>query len=281
MRALQFVVSFLLAGVFTAGSAANPSIGLALAKGSFRLDGATVRGNTTLFEGSQIETAAVASELRLNSGVRMVLGVASLGRVHRDRLVLEKGRGRLSQATGYRVEALGLQIFPGSAAIVSLDGPGRLHVAALGGPVRVAKTDGVTVASLAPGSALDFEPQVPGATPASVLTGVLQKKNGQYLLTDETSGVTVEVTGADLEDKVGSRVEVTGAIDPAAKAAAGASQVLRVITIKVLGPGRRPAAVGLTGKQKAIIAGVVIGASATGAAVIATRGKEEKPPLSP
>src|SRR5579864_8153453 len=38
------------------GVAASPAIGTVMAKGSFRLDNATVRGHATLFEGATIET---------------------------------------------------------------------------------------------------------------------------------------------------------------------------------------------------------------------------------
>jgi len=269
----------MLVGILSLGMAASPSVGIALAKGNFRVDHSSVFGNSTLFEGSTVETARASSELHLNSGVRMLLGSDSLCRVFRDRLILERGHGQVENARDYRVEALGLRIFAASAARVNLTGTTRVQVAALGGPVRIAKADGIIVADIGPGKALELEPQVAGAAATSKLTGLLQKKNGSFLLTDEVSGVTVELVGTDLDSKVGRRVEVTGTIDPSVRPAPGAPQVLRVVTITVLGEERRAAAAGLTAAKKAIIAGVVIGGAVVGAAIAATRGP--KPPMSP
>src|SRR6266567_2060565 len=64
-------------------------IGMAVANGSFLVDQSRVWGNTTLFDGSMIETATAASDLQLNGGVMMRLASESRARVYRDRLVLE------------------------------------------------------------------------------------------------------------------------------------------------------------------------------------------------
>lgn len=285
MQTVPVLISLMLVGILSLGMAASPSVGIALAKGNFRVDHSSVFGNSTLFEGSTVETARASSELHLNSGVRILLGSDSLCRVFRDRLVLEKGQGQVENAGEYRVEALGLRVYPVSAAHIALRRSGGLRVAALNAPVRVAKADGILIANLNPGVALDLQPQVVGAAVTSQLSGCLRKKDGHFLLTDETSNVTVELLGADLDRDVGNRVSVTGTIDLGVQAAAGASQVLRVISIKVLATGcpAAPAAAAAKGlspaAKKAIIAGVVVTGAAAGAAVVATRGP--KPPMSP
>lgn len=282
MRILQTLISPFVAGVLVVQAGAGPGIGLVLAKGTFRIDNSQVYGNSTLFDGSTIETARAGSELQLNNGVRTVLGPGTLCRVHRDRLILDKGRGRIENAGQYRVEVLGLSVLPVSAADVWLAGPDRVRVSAVNGPVRIAKAGGVLIARLEPGKTLELQAQAAGASTMSKVRGVLEKRNGRFVLKDETSGLIVELLGEDLDSKVGSQVEVTGATAPDAKPAAGAAHALRVITIQVITADRRAAAAaaGMTAAKKAVIAGVVVAAVATGAAVAATRG-EEKPPVSP
>ena len=74
--------------------AAPPVIGTVEAKGAFRVDNATVRGNATLFEGASIETAEPAAvpssgaaatvSMELNNGARVSLGAGSKGRFFGD-----------------------------------------------------------------------------------------------------------------------------------------------------------------------------------------------------
>ncbi len=292
----------MLAGGLAAAMGAPSAIGTIVAKGSFQVDNASVSGNATVFDGSTIETRVASSELRLASGERMLLGAASRGKVHRDYLVLERGASRIEGASDYSIRARGLRIQAaeqGSSAEVALAGAGRVQVAALRGAFRVMNADGLVVANVAAGRALDLEPQAAGAAAPSRLTGCLAKKSGKFLLTDETTSVTAELQGAGLAAEAGNRVEITGAMNPSAKPAAGASQVIKVSEVKRVGKGcgskvgaavaggaaagaGAGAAGGISaGATAAIVGGVAAAATAGGLAAAGTfSGEESKPSTS-
>lgn len=272
-------IALMLTATLASGMAANPAIGFAMARGSFRLDNATVSRNGTLFDGTLIETAQVLSELQLQGGVRIELAPGSRGTVYRDRLVLERGQGQLA-GTAYQIEGNKIRVNAAAAyssARVALEGTNRVVVAALGGPVRVTNGEGVLLANIHPGKALEFEPQAGAAAPTK-MTGTLEKRDGHFLLTDETTGVTVELQGPGLDRNVGKRVEITGSTVIGAQAAAGAGQVIRVTAVTVLAAAGTAAAAGAAGvavATKAIIAGVIIAGASTGVAVGVTRAEEK------
>ena len=216
--------------------AAPPVIGTILASGDFRLDGSTVMGNGTLFEGSTIETQKSGSSIQLSSGARLSLGAASRGKLYGDHILLEKGESLLENGTGFRLVALGLTIQPersSSTGRVALDGNTRVRVTALTGSFRVLNARGTLVGNLAAGMALAFEPQLAGGNTTRV-TGVLERRGGHFLIKDEVTKVTVELAGPGLDAQVGRRVEVTGSMDPAAAPVSGASQLIRVTEVRRL-----------------------------------------------
>lgn len=242
------------------GGMALPAIGTVAAGGSFRVDDATVAGNATLFEGTTVETERSPSALVLASGVRLSLGAESKGRVFSDRLVLERGSGEIQRAAGFRVEARGLTVRTESgagSARVALAGGAHVQVAALTGSVRVQNTQGLLVAAIRPGHALEFAFQASGEQ--WKLTGCLRTVAGHYLVTDEVTSVIVEVAGSGLAKESGNRVEVTGAADSAATPASGASQYIRVSGLKRMGRG-------CAATDKAAAAGTGGGAGNTGGA---------------
>jgi hypothetical protein len=251
-------------------SGAIPVIGTVVAKGAFRLDNATVIGNATLFEGATIETNSAASRMELATGARVSLGTDSKAKFYGDHMVLEKGEGRLEKAESFRFEARGLIIQPetgNATARVALSGGARVELAALSGSFRVLNSRGLLVANVASGHALELEPQA--IETASKVTGTLRQVGGHYLLTDETTKVTVELAGTGLSKEVGSRVEVSGQMDPAATPVTDASQFIRVSVVKHLGKG----VAGSSGTTAAAGAGTVAGAhgialSATTIAII-------------
>ncbi len=271
-----------LAGSLACALAATPAIGMVSAGGSFQVDGARVTGNATLFEGAVIETDRAPSELHWLHGGRMILGADSRGKVCRDRLVLERGQGQIAGSTTYPIEAATLRVLaaqPDSTALVALDGPGQIHVTALAGSVRVLNPDGILVANIASGHTLEMETQVAGAAAPSTLTGTVLQRDGHNLLTDETTGVTVELKGENLEATIGKRVEVTGTIDASAKPLAGASQTIQVLEYKILVPTLGRTATGMTHHTKVIIAGVAVAAAAGGGLAIGLT-REDKTPIS-
>ena len=244
------------------GMAAAPAIGTVIAGGAFRLDHADVNGNATLFEGSLLETAAAASTVSLASGARLSLEAASRGKLFGDRLVLEKGEARLDNGTGFHLEARGLRVQPERGATtgrVALEGARRVRVAALTGSFRILNAQGQLIANLPAGAALAFEPQQTSSA-ATRVTGVVESRNGRYLMTDEVTNVTVEVVGPNVAAEAGKRVEITGSLDTGATPATGASQVVRVSQVRRL-PSNGPATAAAGQAGKAAAAGKITAAT--------------------
>jgi hypothetical protein len=303
----EALISLLLVGSLVFAQAAGPAIGVVMTKGTFQADQSQVWGNSTLFEGTTIETGKASSDLRLNCGARIALAAQSRGRVYRDRLVLERGEGRLSGSQGYWMDARSLRVQPAGpegAARVLLTGSSRVQVAALRGALQITNDAGVVVANLVPGTALEFEPQAAGASAPSQMTGILERRNGHFLLTDRTAGVTAELEGPGLAREVGRCIEATGAVVPAAQPFSPATQMIRVSQLKRCSKetaaalaagggaaagagaagaaGAGAAAAGAAVATKAVIAGVIVAGVAAGTAVAVTAGdEEEKKPLSP
>jgi hypothetical protein len=71
----------------------------------------------------------------------------------------------------------------------------HVSISATQGSVDVRNRAGVLVATVRPGLALAFTVQVDGAAIATKLSRYLVKKGDKYLLTDSTTGVTVELQG--------------------------------------------------------------------------------------
>jgi len=287
-----FLIAALTASLASQGWTADAAIGMALARGSFRLDHSTVFGNATLFEGATVETSGVPSQLRLRSGVRAILDSASRGRVYQDRLLLESGVGQTENAPGYRIEARGLWIqavAAGSIAQVKLSGARQVLVGAWDGPVEIFNNRGALVARLDPGRVLELETQAPGQEVAYTLTGCLEKRGQSFFLADRTSGAVYwEVQGLNLDREVSYAVQVSGESVPGAKPASGATEVIKVRRLTRLGackgdPAAMPvpaARSGMGAGTKALIAGVVVGGAAGGALAAIKLKEEEKPPLS-
>ncbi len=211
-------------------------IGTASSAGSFWVDSAGVSNHATIFENSVVETESAAVKLQIGGGVRILLDAHSRAQVEADRLMLERGRAQMQGGIDYRIEARGMRISPGksqSRAIVSIGVSGAVEVAALGGVVRVANAEGVMVANVAAGRAVEL--RLGETTEAAVLTGCIVRAGGGYTLRDEASAVTVELRGTDVAYLVGKRVHVSGEIAPAQRASAPADEVVRAKAIQILG----------------------------------------------
>lgn len=288
MTHLHRVLAVALAGNLGIGHAASPAIGTVTAKGAFRLNQATVVNNASLLEGALIETASVGSSADFASGARFSLAADSKGRFFGDRVVLERGQGRLEKTAGLRIEARGLTIQPetgNATGRITLPGTARVELAALTGSFRVLNARGTVVARLPPGLTLAFEPQNTGAGGTTRLTGTLINRGGHYLITDETTNVTIEVTGTGLEKEVGYRVEVSGTSDAAATPISDASQMVRALTVRRLSDDRTAAAgsggakagansgIGISTGTVAVIGGVAAAAVVGGLAASGTSGE--------
>ena len=278
---LKSFFAILMAMQLSLGLAAPSAIGIASAKGNFRIDNAAISGNGTLFDGVTVETQRSTGQLDLTSGAQLQLGVNSRGKVFTDRMILEQGQSqfRTGKNGKFGLEARTLHIIPadsGSVVQVSMIGASRVHVSALSGNLQVTNAGGVLVAALAAGHALEFEPQA-GAMPPSKLTGCVVSKDGRFFLTDETSNVTVELRGAGLAQQAGHKVEVTGAqlpgVIPTEPAYNGAGQVVQVSAMKMVSKkcalpvaAAAGAAAGAAAAGGAAAGGAAAGAAAAGAA---------------
>lgn len=212
-------------------------IGTASCAESFWVDSAGVSNHATLFENSTVETEGAPAKLQIGGGVRMLLDAHSRAQVDAKRLVIERGRAQLDSGKDYRIEARSIRVSPGKSAraIVSVDAAGVVEVAALGGMVHVENAEGVAVANVAAGRAVEL--RLGQTSEAAMLTGCIVKTGAVYTLRDEASAVTVELRGADIANDVGRRVQVTGAIAASQHALAVADQVVQAKAIQVLGTG--------------------------------------------
>ena len=285
MNMNRALISLFLAGCSSVALAASPSIGFVKSTGEFRVDGSAIRGNSTLFDGSLVETTAARSVLQI-SDVQITLAPESRARVFRDRTVIEKGSGVVRDSSGHVLEARTLRITPASRdSVVQVDvaAPRGVSLVASVGSAQVRNSAGVLVASLRPGVALALDPQA--ASPTSMkLTGVVVARDGHYFLTDSTANVTVELEGPDVPNYVGKCVDLTGASVPGATPATGATQLVHPSSIKTsksckaaaaaagaAGAGAGAAAAGTgvgaglsAGATAAIIGGVAVGGTLIG-----------------
>jgi len=288
---LRFMVSILAGGCWLVATGATGSIGVIRSSGDFRVDGSTLRGNGTVFDGNVIETTVARSVVHLDA-VEITLGPDSRARVYRDRTVLEKGAGLLRDADKHVFEAASLRISPAardSVIQVDVEGPGRINVSTRGGGAQVRNSAGVLVASMRPWSELAFDAGAGAAAGASTsvhLSGVLTVQGGKYFIADATTGIKVELQGSDLGKYVGTRVNIYGSAIPGATPAAGASQVVQVTSVVpaaagVAGGAAAASSAGLsTAATAAIIGGIGVAATVGGLAAVGDLPGQSSPTTS-
>lgn len=224
----RLAIAAILAGALPVAFAAGPSLGIVTANGDFLLNNSKVSGNATLTEGAVIETTGAPSSLRFNDGARVDLSGKAKATVYRDRLVLEAGYGDLSSPGAYQIEAVSLRISPASAdasARIIRSGEKTVQVAAGSGTMKVFNAGGILVANVAPGTVLEFEPQAAGAAAPSSFLGCLLKKQGKFILYDQTTRIIVELRGTGFEREWGNRVQVIGTTDTSTESDVGAQVV--------------------------------------------------------
>lgn len=260
--ATRSFLSLLTTGCLLFAMALPPSIGVIRSNGDFQVDGSTVSGNATLFEGSTVQTDAAQSKIQLSSGAQIVLEPNTRAQVYKDRL--EAATLRISPTDPHTV-----------AEIVAQDSH-HVSISALKGMLDVRNGAGVLVATVRPGLALAFTTQAAGAATATKIKGCEFKKDGKYFVTDTTTNVTVELRGPDVPRNAGHQVEITGSMIPGATPADGASQVVQVVTVDSVGgackvPVAGAAAAGLSaGAIVAIVGGVAAVATTVGLAAAGT-----------
>ena len=249
-------------------AAGTAGIGVAMSQGNIFVNDAKISGNTTIVNGSTLETQGAASQIRLNDGAQMRLSSSSRATVFADHMDLQRGTAKIS---GYSANASGLNVRAtgGASATVSMRNQGVIEVAALTGNVQVFNAAGMNVANLLPGRALDLKPQDAGASAPSSLTGCAVKSGANTLMTDETSNVTVQLRGQNV--RAGRRVQINGTMVPNATPPSPATQVINVTSVKEVGGTCKPgAAAAAAGAGGAAAGGAAAGAAAGAAGVSAS-----------
>ena len=254
---LQSAISLFTCGCLVCVAASPASIGIVVVSGQAQVDGSAVRGNSTLFQGSDVRTGNLTSDLMLPGGSNLLLQPGSAVKVYRQYAVLEHGgaiqRGAITLfADGLKISSLS----PQGSVFVGMQDGSHLNVAAQSGSAEIRNPAGELVARLEPGKTLSLAiqaapqntPGLPQGSPPATTTeqpatpagtqvtvhGILRTDHpgryGHFLLTDLTSKITYELQGPGLDDLVGGSVEATGSTFDTA-AAQGASKVLAVSDI--------------------------------------------------
>jgi hypothetical protein len=281
----QSFIALLVAVELAVVTVAAPAAGVVISNGEFRIDGSSVMRRATLAEGSRLQTGDAPATVQLANGAQAVLGSSAQSRIFHDRVILEQGATQVKASSGFSVEALSLRVAPfapNSSSRLAVSASNQLDMAVLTGLWHVTNAKGIVVADLAPGTALTFQlPAENAPATATKMKGCLRKKDGHYLLKDETTNVTAELQAADpktLEDEVHHHIEITGSLAAGVTPVKDATQLIQVAELKRLSKHCRFPGAWLPGK--AVIAGILIGTGvATGVIVAVTGGPA--PPLSP
>lgn len=212
---IRIVVVLLICCAIALGASAP--VGVLTTAGSLRVDGADVRGNGTVRNGSVIETANNPSQLNLKNGTRFDLAAQSRAQVYDDHAVLERGASQIHASNGYPIRVNSLSVIPvgpSSTIRVFRTNAGRLQISAVTGQAEVHGAGGLMIARVLAGSSFDFEQQPAGAEGATKVSGKLEKQRGRYMLTDATTKTTFELQGDNLEKSVGQCIVGNGSSDP-------------------------------------------------------------------
>lgn len=200
------------------------------ASGHFTVEGSEVWGNSTLFEGTAIETNEASSDLSLRSGVRVQLSKGARARVWQNRLVLEKGTGQVVSAAPFEVQTGSLKITGSNVRVGVGD---RVEIAALASAARVSNGDGLLLASITPGRSvsLPLAPQQAGAQTQIMRSGCLLSKDNVFIIQDDNTQEVAQLTGANLAPNTGGRVEITGVVSATRPTVSPATVLINVVTV--------------------------------------------------
>ena len=144
-----------------------PTIGVASAIGTIVVNNAPVEGNANLFEGSEIKTGKASSQIFLQNGAALTLGIDSSGTIYRDHLLLSAGATKVDNMNGYNIQADRYHIEEGlrsSQAVVRLNSD-AVEVAALAGSLNVFDEKGALLTRIGAGTASAFQSGAGPGTP--------------------------------------------------------------------------------------------------------------------
>jgi hypothetical protein len=233
----QFIAVLSILLLFSLSIQSATNIGMVTGNSAFLINGAQVSGSATLFDGSTVKAGVAGSQLKLSDGAVLQLSPNSQVKTFTDRLVMEGGWADFKASSGV-IQGRGMSVKPASAdsvARVAMMGTNTLQVAATRGLFRVYNAEGVLVANVRAGMALEFSPQ--GGSSATVATGCLLKKDNKFVLFDETTQMLYELQGSGYDAEWGNRVQMTGTARAAGQPGAGTAQVLVVSQFKQVAAG--------------------------------------------
>ena len=250
------------------------AIGTVSARGDMRVDGYSVNGDATLFDGTVVETGQAAAALRIDKGGEIKLAQDSRGTLHSDRLILQQGIGEWTPSGSFSFEANGLRVSPSeanSSGVVSMDSAHTVEVATLTGQFQVTNENGLLLARVSPGHPLSFgmvQAGTPSPSPSSItVTGTLDIEAGTYFITVTSTGVVYQLSANAAATKtfarqVGAIVTLTGTISSEVKPSLGAAAVIDVSNDKQVAKGTSGA-----GFDSKVLIGALIIAGAAGIAL--------------
>src|SRR5258708_5000473 len=134
------IISGFFIGCVIVLAAPSAPVGVLTTIGSLRVDGADVRGNGTVRNGSVIETGHNPSLLSLKNGIRFDLAAGSRAQVYGNHAVLERGASQLHASNGYLISVNSLSVVPvgpSSTIRVVRVNAGKLQVSAVTGGAEV------------------------------------------------------------------------------------------------------------------------------------------------
>lgn len=250
--------SFLIIGCALALSGASTSIGVVRSYGEFKVDGAAVRGNSTLLTGDVVESTTMNATANVGNA-EVTLLPASRVTVYKDHTTLQTGTTML-RGTSHSVEAGTLRVVPSEAhslVTVGYNDKKVISISTHAGAAEVFTSNGQLLASLNSGGALAFEPGTGAGSSASgarqaaanapvQLHGTVTAKDGKYFVLMD--GKLYEVTSSTIKlssylgkviDATASIVSVTPdltvvAVNTVTSAAAAAGAGLSAATIIVI-----------------------------------------------
>jgi len=228
LRNLQSAIAILICGCMVGYAAVPVSIGILVTDSPALIDGAPVRGNSTLFSGNVVKADSAASSLWFADGSSLVLQPGSQVRVFRDHSVLEQGTVTQIGSDKRALIADGLTLASLSehgTLAAALRDSSHVEAVAENGPAEVRTAAGQLVARLNPGERLSFainpasttvqEPQEapppPPTGPSITVNGILrQEPEGEYKITNDTDGVEYIVEGSIPGSALGASVQIKG-----------------------------------------------------------------------
>lgn len=233
LKVQAFVSLFTCTCMLGATTLPASSIGTATTNGEMQIDGSSIRSNSTLFNGSVVQTSASRSDLHLADGSQVVLNPASRMTLYRDHVVLNQGETIQRNAGKHTLIANGLKISseaPNGVVLVGIQDPTHMEVAARSGAAEVRTPKGELLARIEPGRTLSFDttPQENASRSSVRLAGVLRPVGSHFVLTDAQSGLTFQLQGKDLTAYSGEPVQVMGMLASTEPTIAGASHLVDV-----------------------------------------------------